>query len=164
MNLQDAINSASSITKTLSGELADGHRQILAIAAAGANSKAVNPLATQLSNGPLAGLHEMVYCLCFVIFARRLTHSLRRIVTYLQQLHIVCEAFSLFPNLRDIFVQQAEAPLDPTKELSRLISERKYEEAFTAALHRSDVSIVSWLCSLVSSLLVFALVCACSNL
>ncbi|URD92432.1 WD domain, G-beta repeat domain containing protein [Musa troglodytarum] len=39
------------------------------------------------------------------------------------------------------------APLDPTKELSRLISERKYEEAFTMALQRSDVSIVSWLCT-----------------
>ena len=38
-------------------------------------------------------------------------------------------------------------PLDPTKELSRLISERKYEEAFNGALQRSDVSIVSWLCS-----------------
>lgn len=36
---------------------------------------------------------------------------------------------------------------DPTKELTRLISERKYEEAFTFALQRSDVSIVSWLCS-----------------
>ncbi|XP_073011915.1 enhancer of mRNA-decapping protein 4-like isoform X1 [Typha latifolia] len=44
-------------------------------------------------------------------------------------------------------VQQVEAPLDPTKELSRLISERKYEEAFTMALQRSDVSLVSWLCS-----------------
>lgn len=37
--------------------------------------------------------------------------------------------------------------MDPTKELARLVGERKYEEAFTAALHRSDVSIVSWLCS-----------------
>ncbi|PKA55835.1 Enhancer of mRNA-decapping protein 4 [Apostasia shenzhenica] len=44
-------------------------------------------------------------------------------------------------------VQQIEAPLDPTKELTRLISERKFEEAFTLALQRSDVSIVSWLCS-----------------
>lgn len=44
-------------------------------------------------------------------------------------------------------MKQVEAPLDPTKELSRLIAERKYEEAFTGALHRSDVSIVSWLCS-----------------
>ncbi|KAH7572684.1 hypothetical protein JRO89_XS04G0290100 [Xanthoceras sorbifolium] len=98
--LRDAINSASSITQTLSGELADGQRKLLAIAAAGANSKAGNSLVTQSSNGPLASLHEMV-----------------------------------------------EAPLDPTKELSRLITERKYEEAFTGALHRSDVTIVSWLCS-----------------
>ncbi|CAH8384874.1 unnamed protein product [Eruca vesicaria subsp. sativa] len=36
---------------------------------------------------------------------------------------------------------------DPITELSRLISERKYEESFTSALQRSDVSIVSWLCS-----------------
>ncbi|XP_043688476.1 enhancer of mRNA-decapping protein 4-like isoform X2 [Telopea speciosissima] len=99
--LRDSISSASSITQTLTGEIADGQRKILALAAAGANSKAVNPLVTQLSNGPLGGLHEM----------------------------------------------QVEAPLDPTKELSRLISEHKYEEAFIAALHRSDVSIVSWLCS-----------------
>ncbi|XP_016480022.1 enhancer of mRNA-decapping protein 4-like [Nicotiana tabacum] len=41
-----------------------------------------------------------------------------------------------------------EAPLDPTKELSRLLVEHKYEEAFPAALQRSDVSnIVPWLCS-----------------
>ncbi|XP_038985665.1 enhancer of mRNA-decapping protein 4-like isoform X2 [Phoenix dactylifera] len=43
--------------------------------------------------------------------------------------------------------EMVEAPLDPTKELTRLISERKYEEAFTMALQRSDVSIVSWLCA-----------------
>ncbi|KAL7217691.1 hypothetical protein ACSBR2_011017 [Camellia fascicularis] len=98
--LRDAINSASTVTQTLSGELADGQRKLLALAVAGANSKAVNPLVTQLSNGPLGGLHDKI-----------------------------------------------EAPLDPTKELSRLISERKYEEAFTTALQRSDVSIVSWLCS-----------------
>ncbi|XP_028117050.1 enhancer of mRNA-decapping protein 4-like [Camellia sinensis] len=98
--LRDAINSASSVTQTLSGELADGQRNLVALAVAGANSKAVNPLVTQLNNGPLGGLHDKI-----------------------------------------------EAPLDPTKELSRLISERKYEEAFTAALQRSDVFIVSWLCS-----------------
>ncbi|XP_021623109.1 enhancer of mRNA-decapping protein 4 isoform X2 [Manihot esculenta] len=95
--LRDAINSASSITQTLSSELAEGQHKLFAIAAAGVNSKVANP---SLSNGPLAALHEM-----------------------------------------------AEAPLDPTKELSRLIAECKFEEAFTAALHRSDVSIVSWLCS-----------------
>ncbi|OMO64644.1 hypothetical protein COLO4_31961 [Corchorus olitorius] len=101
VSLRDAINSATSITQTLSGELADGQRKLLAIAAAGATSKAGSPLVTQLSNGPLAHLHEM----------------------------------------------QPEAHVDPTKELSRMIAERKYDEAFTAALHRSDVSIVSWLCS-----------------
>ncbi|KAL5072874.1 hypothetical protein RYX36_011858, partial [Vicia faba] len=42
--------------------------------------------------------------------------------------------------------EKVEALLDPTKELARLISERKYEEAFIVALHRSEVSIVSWLC------------------
>lgn len=60
MHYQDAINSASTISRTLSGELADGQRKLLAFAAAGANSKAASPSATQLSNGPLAGLHEMV--------------------------------------------------------------------------------------------------------
>lgn len=42
---------------------------------------------------------------------------------------------------------QIEAPLDPKTELERLISECKFEEAFTKALQRSDVTIVSWLCS-----------------
>lgn len=40
-----------------------------------------------------------------------------------------------------------EAPADPRKEIIRLISDRKFEEAFTLALQRSDVTIVSWLCS-----------------
>ncbi|KAG6411686.1 hypothetical protein SASPL_129770 [Salvia splendens] len=97
--LRDAINSASSMTQTLSNELLDGQRKLLAIAVSGANSKAPN-LLNQLSNGPLGSLHEKL-----------------------------------------------EVPPDPTKELSRLIAERKYEEAFTAALQMSDVNIVSWLCS-----------------
>ncbi|KAI3703108.1 hypothetical protein L6452_28863 [Arctium lappa] len=98
--LRDAINSASSVTQTLSGELADGQRKLVALALAGANSEAVNPLMTQISNGPIGSFHEKI-----------------------------------------------EAPLDPTKELSRLLYEHKYEEAFTSALQRSDVWIVSWLCS-----------------
>ncbi|XP_074320362.1 uncharacterized protein LOC141657127 [Silene latifolia] len=40
-----------------------------------------------------------------------------------------------------------KSPFDPTIELSRLIAEQKYEEAFASALQRSDVSIVWWLCS-----------------
>lgn len=43
--------------------------------------------------------------------------------------------------------------MDPTKDLSRLISEHKYDEAFIIALQRSEVSIVSWLCSQVSIIL-----------
>ncbi|XP_047939365.1 enhancer of mRNA-decapping protein 4-like [Salvia hispanica] len=97
--LRDAINSASSMTQTLSNELLDGQRKLLAIAVSGANSKAPN-LLSQLSNGPLGSLHEKL-----------------------------------------------EVPPDPTKELSRLMAERKYEEAFTAALQMSDVNTVSWLCS-----------------
>lgn len=59
--MQDSINSASSLTKTLSTELADSQRQLLAIAA---NSGATNPLAAQPSNGPLASFLEKV---CYVL-------------------------------------------------------------------------------------------------
>nr|KYP76247.1 Enhancer of mRNA-decapping protein 4 [Cajanus cajan] len=98
MTLRDSINSASSITQTLSREVLEGQRKLVAFASTRTNSGSLNPLPVQLNNGPL--LHEKV-----------------------------------------------EVPLDPTQELTRLISERKYEEAFIGALHRSDVSIVSWLCS-----------------
>ncbi|CAI9295386.1 unnamed protein product [Lactuca saligna] len=94
--LRDTINSASSITQTLTSELTDGQRKLVALA----GSKSVNPLLSQISNGPNSGFHEKM-----------------------------------------------EAPVDPTKELSRLVYEHKYEEAFTSALQRSDVRIVSWLCS-----------------
>ncbi|EPS72410.1 hypothetical protein M569_02332 [Genlisea aurea] len=96
--LRDALNSASSITQTLSGEILEGQRKLLALAA---NSKsATSSLAAQLNNGPLVALHEKL-----------------------------------------------EVTLDPTKELTRLIGERKYDEAFTDALQRSDVGLVSWLCT-----------------
>ncbi|KAF3667436.1 Varicose-related protein, partial [Capsicum annuum] len=98
LTLRDAINSASAMTQTLSGELADSQRQLLALAVSGANSQSANPLVSHMNNGSL---------------------------------------------LQD----KIETPPDPTKELSRLLGEHKYEEAFTAALQRSDVSIVSWLCS-----------------
>ncbi|GKD69913.1 hypothetical protein Tco_1324003, partial [Tanacetum coccineum] len=45
------------------------------------------------------------------------------------------------------FHEKVEAPVDLTRELSRLLNEHKYEEAFTAALQRSDVRIISCLCS-----------------
>uniref|UniRef100_A0A1J3IE35 Enhancer of mRNA-decapping protein 4 n=1 Tax=Noccaea caerulescens TaxID=107243 RepID=A0A1J3IE35_NOCCA len=98
--LRETITSASSVAQALSRELAESQRNLIALAAAGANPGGSNPLITQRSGGPLGALLEKV-----------------------------------------------EAPMDPTTELSRLISERKYEESFTSALQRSDVSIVSWLCS-----------------
>ncbi|XP_077237507.1 enhancer of mRNA-decapping protein 4-like [Tasmannia lanceolata] len=115
--LRDAMSSASSITRSLSGEVVDGHRKLLALVASGANPKVINPMSAQQSNGPLGGLHEMA-----------------------------------------LSVQQVEVPVDPRKELQRLISERKYGEAFNAALQRSDVSIVSWLCSQVDLAGILAMV------
>lgn len=44
-------------------------------------------------------------------------------------------------------LQHLEESLDPTIELSRLVAERKFEEAFTKALSLSDVAVVSWLCN-----------------
>ncbi|KAG2272110.1 hypothetical protein Bca52824_066665 [Brassica carinata] len=52
-----------------------------------------------------------------------------------------------FPMGRFRDSREVEAPMDPTAQLSRLVSEGKYEESFTSALQRSDVSIVSWLCA-----------------
>lgn len=51
------------------------------------------------------------------------------------------------PDKKAISLKHLEESLDPTKELSRLVSERKFEEAFHKALQMSDVSIVSWLCT-----------------
>ncbi|XP_068641530.1 enhancer of mRNA-decapping protein 4-like isoform X2 [Aristolochia californica] len=95
MTLRDAISSASSMTQTLTGELADGQRRLLVLSA---NPEVVNPLVASQGKRPLTAL-------------------------------------------------QVDPRLDPTQELQRLISERKFGEAFTEALQRSDVSIVSWLCS-----------------
>ncbi|XP_058787969.1 enhancer of mRNA-decapping protein 4-like [Vicia villosa] len=98
MTLRDSINSASSVTQTLTREVLEGQRKLMSLATSRTNSGTLSTLPIQLNNGPL-------------------------------------------------LPEKVEAPLDPTKELGRLISERKFEEAFIAALHRSDVSIVSWLCS-----------------
>ena len=57
------------MTQTLSGELADGQRKLVALALAGANSEAVNPLMSQMSNGPVGSFHEKVrlgVALCYV--------------------------------------------------------------------------------------------------
>ena len=127
--LQDTINSATSITQTLSGELANGQRKLLAIAAAGANSNAGNPLVTQLSNGPLAHLHEMVCVLSLsppppVPGNRKRRKPLMQILIYfvINRVNLIvtvfatCEAFTficlslivlfLFSSLRLKWIQQ----------------------------------------------------------
>ncbi|PKI78816.1 hypothetical protein CRG98_000776 [Punica granatum] len=55
---RDAINSASSMTHTLNGELAEAQRKLRCLALGGANPSAISPLVTQPSNGPLGKLHE----------------------------------------------------------------------------------------------------------
>lgn len=52
------------MSQTLSNELLDGQRKLLAIAVSGANSKAPS-LLSQLSNGPLGSLHDKVCCFSF---------------------------------------------------------------------------------------------------
>eukprot|EP01018_Ginkgo_biloba_P025568 Gb_04906 [translate_table: standard] len=105
--LQEAVISASSLAQSLKGELADGHRKLLALAeSAGAGPSRLPGFNTKPSNGGLGGLPD-----------------------------------------KAISLKHLEESLDPTKELSRLLSERKFEEAFHKALQMSDVSIVSWLCS-----------------
>lgn len=54
-------------------------------------------------------------------------------------------------------VQHVEESLDPTKELARLISERKLEEAFNKALSLTDVGVVSWLCNQVDPTTLFTM-------
>ncbi|PWA76521.1 WD40 repeat-containing protein [Artemisia annua] len=53
----DAINSTSSMTKSLSSEFIDGQRKLAALALAGENSESVNPLITQNRNGPVGSFH-----------------------------------------------------------------------------------------------------------
>jgi enhancer of mRNA-decapping protein 4 len=48
-------------------------------------------------------------------------------------------------------VHQVNLSVDPRHGLSILGRQHKYEEAFTTALQRCDVSIVNWLCSQVKS-------------
>lgn len=54
-------------------------------------------------------------------------------------------------------VQHVEESLDPTKELARLISERKLEEAFNKALSLTDVGVLSWLCNQVDPAALFTI-------
>ncbi|KAB1228340.1 TMV resistance protein N [Morella rubra] len=44
---------------------------------------------------------------------------------------------------------QVGVPVDPTMELSKLVFEHNFEKAFNVALQSNDMSIVSWLCSMI---------------
>ena len=61
-------------------------------------------------------------------------------------------------------VEHVEESLDPTKELARLVSEGKLEEAFNKALSRTDVGIVSWLCNQVTTFYILYLLFFVLNL
>lgn len=57
------------MTQTLSGELAEGQRKLLALA----SSKATNPIVSQLSNGPMLQIEKVIFFLVdkhffFVVF------------------------------------------------------------------------------------------------
>lgn len=57
---------------------------------------------------------------------------------------------------RVLSLQHVEESLDPTRELTRLLGERKYEAAFTKALSLADVALVAWLCSQVEPTVLFS--------
>ncbi|KAF8729618.1 hypothetical protein HU200_017566 [Digitaria exilis] len=128
LTLKETINSASSITQSFSSELLDGQRKLLALVASG-NATAHNTNALQPINCPMGGPQE--------VNAADFPTSITLLIT------IYLFNFLCMPSPFHV----VEAPLDPMKELGRLISERKFDEAFTMALQRSDVSIVSRLCS-----------------
>ncbi|KAE8734232.1 hypothetical protein F3Y22_tig00000778pilonHSYRG00380 [Hibiscus syriacus] len=56
---QQVEKSHSSVVAALQWRIGKWQRKLLAMAAAGANTSAGNPLVTQSSNGPLAHLHKM---------------------------------------------------------------------------------------------------------
>lgn len=53
------------MTQTLSTELVDGQRKLLALAVAGASANSANPLVRQQSNGAIGGLRGEV-CAIFI--------------------------------------------------------------------------------------------------
>jgi enhancer of mRNA-decapping protein 4 len=98
--LQETVASASSLANDLKGELAEGQRNLVALA----------------ENASASAVHSSLIA---------------------KQMSLPDKVLSL---------QHLEESLDPTIELTRLVSEHKLEEAFNKALSLSNVAIVSWLC------------------
>ncbi|KAH9555736.1 hypothetical protein CY35_08G131600 [Sphagnum magellanicum] len=110
--LQETVASAASLATSLKGELAEGQRNLVALAE--------NASASAVHNSHIA-----------------------------KQMNIPDKVLSL---------QHLEESLDPTIELTRLVSEGKLEEAFNKALSLSNVAIVSWLCMQLDEAVVFSTV------
>ncbi|CAM6073454.1 unnamed protein product [Sphagnum tenellum] len=110
--LQETVASATSLATSLKGELAEGQRNLVALAE--------NASASAVHNSHIA-----------------------------KQMNIPDKVLSL---------QHLEESLDPTIELTRLVSEGKLEEAFNKALSLSNVAIVSWLCMQLDEAVVFSTV------
>ena len=51
------------------------------------------------------------------------------------------------PDKKEISLKHLEESLNPTKEISILVSKRKFEEDFHKTLQLSDFSMVSWICT-----------------
>ncbi|KAI5077643.1 hypothetical protein GOP47_0007958 [Adiantum capillus-veneris] len=73
----------------------------------------------------------------------------RRLLALVENLSVSRGPYVVNGGLPDkvMTVQHVEESLDPTKELARLLSEQKIEEAFNKSLSLADVGIVSWLCN-----------------
>ncbi|GJY52721.1 hypothetical protein Tco_0443568 [Tanacetum coccineum] len=125
LNIQGTSQQAACRVYTFALEV--GKKKLVVVLVAGANSKTRGSLMTQLSNGSIYGFREkhqwtrQKNCLCWFMSTnmRRLSLMLCKEVM-----------FGSSPGYALRLV------VDPTKELSMLVYEHKYEEAFTYALQR----------------------------
>lgn len=119
MKLQDTVASASSLAQSLKSDLADGQRKLLALAEnAGTSSSRVGALNTKQNSGGLGGLPEKV-CRFSFSYCNFMPIDLLDLV--------LKTVFMNFTALQAISLEHLEESLDPTKELSRLVSECKFE-------------------------------------
>lgn len=86
---------------------------------------------------------------CATSLKGELADGQRRLLALIENAGVSRGGYIINGGLPDkaMTVQHVEESLDPTKELGRLISERKVEEAFNKALSLADVGVVSWLCN-----------------
>eukprot|EP00897_Mesotaenium_endlicherianum_P006821 jgi/Mesen1/6167/ME000317S05295 len=146
-SLKEALGSVTAAAKVLQGEVLEGQRKLVALAeAAGASgggatrTAAAAPAGAADAAAPVPAGHR-----------HRQAHG--------QAPSDAAAAAAAKPAAvpdQLLSLEHVEAALDPTRELSRLVAERRYEEAFTRALQLSDVAIVWWLCQQVEREPLFA--------